>query len=211
MDDTSHALSKIHTDWHRYLDFELIEKILSNLEGNFAPEESEIFNAFKLSPKDIKVAIIGQDPYPTLGDATGLAFSVNRNQNLPRSLKNIFKELQNDLGGALRTNGDLSDWSEQGVFLLNRILTVPIGSALGHRELGWQEITSQAIKTVGENGAIALLMGREAQECEPLFERVICTAHPSPLSAHRGFFGSKPFSKINSMLHREGSQEILWA
>ena len=203
MDVSSRALSKVHPDWQGKLDFELIYAILSRIEKlqhQFAPVPENILNAFSISPESIKVVIVGQDPYPTPGDATGLAFSVNRSTNLPRSLRNIFTELHNDLGTPLRENGDLSDWVEQGVFLINRILTTPIGSPLGHSKVGWQEFTDQAIQVAARNGAIGFLMGKPAASIQDKFESSVTTAHPSPLSAHRGFFGSRPFSKINALL-----------
>lgn len=203
MDASSLALSKIHPDWQWILDFELLNSILNEIEKqevDFAPASENIFSAFSISPESIKVVIVGQDPYPTPGDATGLAFSVNRSNNLPRSLRNIFSELHNDLGEPYRENGDLSDWVDQGVFLINRILTTPVGKPLGHSKIGWQEFTNRAIDIAARNGAIGFLMGKPAASLRDKFESSVTTAHPSPLSAHRGFFGSRPFSKINTLL-----------
>jgi uracil-DNA glycosylase len=143
--------------------------------------------------------IVGQDPYPTEGDANGLAFSVSRNEDLPKSLQNIFKELQSDLG-ITRSSGDLTDWLNQGVFLINRILTTTAGHSLAHKDLGWQEFTEKVISQLGSSGAVGLLMGKHAQEMSKYFKNYVLTPHPSPLSAYRGFFGSKAFSKVNSLL-----------
>jgi uracil-DNA glycosylase len=190
MDDSTHAQFNIHPEWFKLFpsEFEAAIKIVETVQ-NFAPAKESIFKAFQVVPSSIKVVIVGQDPYPTAGDATGLAFSVSRNQNLPKSLQNLFKELKNDLG-IDRINGDLSDWQSQGVFLINRVLTVPIGDANGHKNLGWESFTE------------TLLMGKSAGEMAGYFEKKVITAHPSPLSAYRGFFGSKPFSAVNSHLDK---------
>jgi len=171
----------------------------------YFPKYEDVFNVFISSPKAVKVVIVGQDPYPTPGDATGLAFSVNRETRLPKSLLNIFKELKDDLG-IERSNGNLEDWQRQGVFLINRILTTPAGKPLGHKELGWEKFTEKIIAYLGNQGAVALLMGKPAQEMGKYFERKVEVPHPSPLSAYRGFFGSKPFSTINSFLDKP----IIW-
>lgn len=200
MDASTHAQFNIHPEWLKLfpLEFEAAFKVVETVH-NFAPAKENIFKAFQVVPSSIKVVTVGQDPYPTVGDATGLAFSVNRNQNLPKSLQNLFKELKSDLG-VNRINGDLSDWQSQGVFLINRVLTVPIGDANGHRNLGWEEFTEKIIGYLGERGAVGLLMGKSAEEVGKYFEKKVVTAHPSPLSAYRGFFGSKPFSGVNALL-----------
>lgn len=197
---TSPALSKVHPAWLELFpeEFKSAAKLLDNL-GNFSPDYSDVLRVFSTSPKQVKVVIVGQDPYPTKGDATGLAFSVNRSEKLPKSLQNIFKELKSDLD-VTRDSGDLSDWQSQGVFLINRVLTVPIGQANGHKNIGWEIFTETIIKYLGEQGAVALLMGAAAQNMASYFSKCIQVAHPSPLSAYRGFFGSKPFSRINSLL-----------
>ena len=209
MDASTPELSKVHEDWHDHLDFNTAINLLRKIkEGNeeFAPNLEEVFNVFATSPKNVKVVIVGQDPYPTSGDANGLAFSVNRSERLPKSLQNIFKELANDLQTPLRTSGDLSDWQCQGVFLINRILTVPIGRANGHSNLGWESFTKEAISVLAANGAVGLLMGKEAGKLAKLFDRCVVVAHPSPLSAYRGFFGSRPFTQVNNLL----SAPIKW-
>lgn len=202
MDVSTLALSKVHNDWLKLfpVEFATCAKLLDGLE-NFAPNPQDVFKVFETSPNSIKVLIVGQDPYPTFGDAMGLAFSVKRNEKLPKSLQNMFKELNSDLG-IYRTSGDLSDWQSQGVFLLNRYLTAPIGKPLGHQKLGWELLTDSVISYLSKQNVAALLMGKSAADYAPLFKNVVITPHPSPLSAHRGFFGSKPFSKLNAMIDR---------
>ena len=157
--------------------------------------------------------IFGQDPYPTAGHAHGLAFSVDQSvSKLPASLRNIFEELATDLGSAKRTNGDLSDWSDQGVLLLNRILTTEVGSSMAHAHLGWQEITAAVAHELGKRDVVAILWGKPAGELKSFFRSVfvIESAHPSPLAAYRGFFGSKPFSRANLILENHGIAPINW-
>ena len=163
--------------------------------------------------ESIRVVIIGQDPYPTPGYAHGLAFSVSRNVvKLPASLKNIFKELESDCAVERPVNGDLSRWSDQGVLLLNRILTTRAGQSLAHADIGWQVITDEVARVLGERSVIAILWGKSAQELTHYFpaEVVIASAHPSPLSSYRGFFGSKPFSSVNRILVDRGQDGINW-
>ena len=200
MADTSPALSKVHPAWLELFpeEFKSAAKLLDGL-SNFSPDYSDVFRVFDTSPKLVKVVIVGQDPYPTKGDATGLAFSVNRSARLPKSLQNIFKELKSDLD-VTRVSGELSDWQSQGVFLINRVLTVPLGNVNGHKNIGWESFTEVIIKHLGEQGAVGLLMGAAAHNMAPYFSKCIQVAHPSPLSAYRGFFGSQPFSRINALL-----------
>jgi uracil-DNA glycosylase len=197
------ALSKVHPAWLALFPKEFAEavSILDNLKNSdsYAPSIEQVFRVFESAPETVKVVLVGQDPYPTLGDANGLAFSVDRNRNLPKSLRNLFKELQEDLGVA-RKDGDLTDWQNQGVFLINRVLTVPIGRAHGHKHLAWQVLTEKAIIYLAKQGAIGLLLGKSAQELSPHFKEFVAAPHPSPLSAYRGFFGSKIFSAVNSKL-----------
>lgn len=206
MDASTLALSKVHKDWLDLFseEFKATAKLLDSIE-NFAPNPQDVFNVFETPPNSVKVLVVGQDPYPTFGDAMGLAFSVKRSEKLPKSLQNMFKELKTDLG-ITRISGDLSDWRNQGVFLLNRYLTTPIGQPLGHEKLGWELLTDKVISSISKLNIPALLMGKSVERFAPMFEKVVITPHPSPLSAHRGFFGSKPFSKINSMLE----QPIKW-
>ncbi|MBU6263162.1 MAG: uracil-DNA glycosylase [Actinomycetales bacterium] len=200
MDASTLALSRVHKDWLELFpeEFKTTANLLNNIK-DFAPNLEDVFKVFEIPPSSIKVLILGQDPYPTTGDAMGLAFSVKRNEKLPKSLQNIFKELHSDLG-LIRTSGELSDWQSQGVFLLNRYLTAPIGHPLGHQKLGWEVLTDKVITHLGKLNVVALLMGKPAEEFAPFFKKVVITPHPSPLSAYRGFFGSKPFSRINDML-----------
>ena len=200
MDASTLALSKVNKEWLELFpeEFSATAKFLDSIEA-FAPNPEDVYKVFELPPSDVKVLIVGQDPYPTVGDAMRLAFSVKRNEKLPKSLKNIFKELHADLG-INRSSGDLSDWQNQGVFLLNRYLTTPIGQPLGHQELGWDLLTDKVISYLSKLNVVAFLMGKSAEHFAPLFSKSVVTPHPSPLSAYRGFFGSKPFSRINSML-----------
>ena len=203
MVDFTHEQFDIHPEWLELFpeQFKAAFEILDSLEG-YLPPKAEVFKVFSLAPSSVKVVIVGQDPYPTLGDATGLAFSVERSTNLPRSLRNIFTELASDTGKALRNNGNLQDWHEQGVFLINRTLTVPIGNSNGHQDLGWENFTNQTVSILGKLGAVGLLMGKSAGKLSVHFKKSVITAHPSPLSANRGFFGSRPFSKVNELLDK---------
>jgi len=188
-----------------------------NAGDEIFPPVHQIMRAFDLTPFDkVKVVILGQDPYPTAGHANGLAFSVNPCvEPLPKSLKNIFKELEDDLG-LKRTSGCLTDWAEQGVLLMNNVLTVHEGTPGSHHGWGWEALTEEAIKELNDKrqNLVFVFWGKKAQEKMPLVDRskhkVIATAHPSPLSARRGFFGSKPFSRINEYLRKTGQTEIKW-
>lgn len=198
------VLGKLHTD---------IDRIDSLLDShNVAPAYSNIMRVFSQPISRIKVVIVGQDPYPGVGQAQGLAFSVTSDA-LPASLKNIFLELRNDLHHDLRTNGDLIDWADQGVFLLNRVLTTTPGESLAHVDYGWQAITTEAAQVLGKRKSVAILWGKTAQELKIHFDPalIIESVHPSPLSAYRGFFGSKPFSRTNSLLVSQGLSPIIWA
>ena len=180
-----------------------------------APAREDIFRAFFAPLDSIRVVIVGQDPYPTRGHAAGLSFSTSRDvRPLPRSLANIYVELQDDLGIEPAEHGDLSRWVDQGVMLLNKSLTVREGEAGSHRTWPWKIVTGAALQTLAERGGplVAVLWGREAQWAAPLVDGVdtIESAHPSPLSAHRGFFGSRPFSRTNASLIEQGSDPIDW-
>ena len=177
-----------------------------------APDYKLIFRALSRPIDSTRVVIFGQDPYPTKGVAHGLAFSVDSSvEKFPPSLRNIYKELQADLG-VTRTNGDLSDWADQGVMLVNRILSTEVGKSMAHNTLGWQQITETVAQLLGDRDVIAVLWGSSALELKKYFKEgsVISSVHPSPLSAYRGFFGSKPFSKINTKLREKGLKEITW-
>ena len=181
----------------------------------YLPEPDAIFRAFRTPLVDVRVLITGQDPYPTPGHAMGLSFSVRPDvRPLPRSLVNIYTELQADLGIAPVPHGDLSAWADQGVMLLNRVLTVRPGEPASHRRQGWEDVTDRAIAALVERGAplVAVLWGRDAQSLAPRLGDVprIESAHPSPLSASRGFFGSRPFSRVNDALRAQGAQPMSW-
>ncbi len=178
------------------------------------PPSHQIFAAFDACPPEqVKVVILGQDPYPTPGHAHGLAFSVEPGVKLPRSLSNIYKEMVEDLGSAPLT-GDLRGWASQGVLLLNTALTVPAGEANGHKKLGWSPLTQQVLSDLSKSPRAFVLWGGHAQGFAPHItgdqHLILKTAHPSPLSARRGFFGSRPFSKVNDWLKANGNTEINW-
>lgn len=166
------------------------------------------------APEATRVVILGQDPYPTPGHAHGLAFSVTPDTPLPRSLRNIFREMEDDIGAAPDT-GDLTPWARQGVLLLNTALTVPAGAAGGHARLGWSTLTRQALGRLGDRPRAFLLWGRPAQAFRPAVpgngHLFVETPHPSPLSAARGFFGARPFSAVNRWLEARGEAPIRWA
>lgn len=181
------------------------------------PEEKNVFNALKLTPfESVKVVILGQDPYHGFGQAHGLSFSVQKGTPLPPSLKNIYKELQEDIGGELPTEGDLSHWAKQGVLLLNTVLTVEEGNANSHKGKGWETLTNRLIESLNElkHPVIFILWGKPAQDKEKLITNpnhvLLKAPHPSPLSAYRGFFGSKPFSRVNDILIQQGQTPIRW-
>ena len=207
---------QLHQDWQEaLLDLEgHIDSIEMSVDkGSIAPEFSNIFRALKTPLSSIKVVIFGQDPYPTAGVAQGLAFSAPSDiDRIPASLKNIFIELQNDLGKPLRNNPDLSDWAEQGVLLLNRILTTESGNSLSHTNLQWEKVTDQVAEVLGNCKVVAVCWGNYAQEVSHFFKRdwLVTSAHPSPLSAYRGFFGSKPFSKVNEILEENAISTVVW-
>ncbi len=196
-----------HEDWPR------IEAALATETRTILPPEDQRFAALaRTQPHDTRVVILGQDPYPTRGHANGLAFSVTPETPLPRSLKNIFRELENDLGQA-PTTGDLAHWADQGVLLLNTALSVPEGEAGGHAKLGWSTLTQQVLARLDDRPRAFLLWGNHAQKQGVSLadhHLKIETAHPSPLSATRGFFGSRPFSRVNAWLATQGRSPIRW-
>lgn len=179
----------------------------------YLPAPSQILAAFERPLADVRVLLVGQDPYPTPGDPMGLSFSVAKGRPMPRSLGNISRELEADTGERLVT-GDLTHWADQGVMLLNRCLTVRPGEAGSHRGHGWEAFTAHAITTLAERGGplVAILWGRDAQNLAPMLGAVphVASAHPSPLSASRGFFGSRPFSQVNALLEAQGASPIRW-
>jgi uracil-DNA glycosylase len=179
------------------------------------PAPADILRVFGQPLDAVKVLIVGQDPYPTPGHPIGLSFAVDgRVRPLPRSLANIYKELQADLGIPPAVHGDLSAWADQGVLLLNRVLTVEAGRAGSHRRKGWEQLTELAVRALAGRGGplVAVLWGRDAQDLAPLLAGVprVESAHPSPLSASRGFFGSRPFGRVNDMLASQGAAPVDW-
>jgi uracil-DNA glycosylase len=181
----------------------------------YLPAGENVLRAFKQPFAGVRVLIVGQDPYPTPGHAVGLSFSVAPEvRRLPASLVNIFREYSDDLGYPAPATGDLTPWSERGVLLLNRVLTVAPGQPGSHRGKGWEEVTEQAIRALAARDAplVAILWGRDARTLAPLLGDVpsIESAHPSPYSAANGFFGSRPFSRANQLLEQEGAEPVDW-
>ena len=181
----------------------------------YLPAGPNVLRAFSTPLADVRVLVLGQDPYPTPGHAIGLSFAVERSvRPIPRSLANIYRELHDDLSIETPAHGDLSAWAAQGVLLLNRVLTVQAGEAGSHRGKGWEDVTTCAVEALAKRGGplVALLWGRDAQSAAPLLRGVpvIASAHPSPLSARTGFFGSRPFSRANALLADQCAASIDW-
>jgi uracil-DNA glycosylase len=181
----------------------------------YLPAGEHVLRAFKQPFHDVRVLIVGQDPYPTPGHAVGLSFSVAPDvRPIPKSLINIYKEYADDLGHPLPSNGDLTPWAEQGILLLNRALTVQPGKSNSHQGKGWEQVTEQAIKALAarDEPMVAILWGRNARNLRPMLGDVACieSAHPSPLSAHNGFLGSRPFSRANQLLADQGAAPVEW-
>ncbi|HEY3682475.1 MAG TPA: uracil-DNA glycosylase [Streptosporangiaceae bacterium] len=181
----------------------------------YLPAGENVLRAFTQPFADVKVLIVGQDPYPTPGHAVGLSFSVAPDvRPLPGSLVNIFREMGDDLGVPQPPNGDLTPWTRRGVLLLNRSLTVAPRRPASHRGKGWEEVTEQAIRALAARGTpmAAILWGRDARDLKPMLNPVPCveSAHPSPMSAARGFFGSRPFSRVNELLTKQGADPVDW-
>ena len=190
---------------------------VSSKNKTIHPSSKDIFRAFELTPfENVRIIILGQDPYHGPNQANGLAFSVNSEVRFPPSLLNIFKEYSTDLKLPIPKDGNLSAWAERGVLLLNSILTVESGSPGSHKDFGWEEFTNQIIKALSDKktNLVFILWGSYAQSKKILIDSskhfIIATPHPSPLSAHRGFFGSKPFSKTNDFLRKNKKEEIDW-
>ncbi len=200
--------------------FAELKNFLSEEQKNYTlfPNPYNIFNAFNLTPFDrVKVVILGQDPYHGAGQSHGLAFSVQKGTKIPPSLHNIFKELVDDMGYKYPISGDLSSWAEQGVLLLNTLLSVRSGEPLSHRDKGWEKFTDQVIKTLSgqREHIVFILWGAQAWKKSALIDAtkhcILKAPHPSPLSSYRGFFGSKPFSKTNEYLSRYSIPQIDWS
>ena len=206
---------QLHSDWQRVLHPQrgLIEEIEAKvIDIDIAPDFQNIFRSLTTPIQSTTAVIFGQDPYPTRGHAHGLAFSVDQSvTTLPPSLRNIFTELSSDCG-VTRKSGDLSDWFDQGVLLVNRVLTTQIGTSLAHSDFGWQEVTHAVAQELGKHDIVAILWGKSAGELAQYFrpEWRIESVHPSPLSAYRGFFGSKPFSQCNEILLANNKSPIRW-
>ena len=211
----AHLFDQLHSDWklvlskHKNLIDQIEERLLSI---DCAPEFENVFRTLSRSIESSRVVIFGQDPYPSKGHANGLAFSVNKSVSpLPPSLRNIFTELATDVG-VERLDGDLTDWFNQGVLLVNRVLSTEVGISLAHSDFGWEEVTQSIAQELGKREVVAILWGKNAGELSSFFpaERRIESVHPSPLSAYRGFFGSKPFSRCNQILLSNNQSVINW-
>ncbi|ADG73597.1 uracil-DNA glycosylase [Cellulomonas flavigena DSM 20109] len=181
----------------------------------YLPAADRILHAFQRPLADVRVLVVGQDPYPTPGHPMGLSFSVQPDvRPVPRSLDNVFRELVADVGVPRPTCGDLTPWADQGVMLLNRVLTVRPGASGSHRGQGWEAVTDRAIAALVERGGplVAVLWGRDAQSLRPALGDVpvVASPHPSPLSASRGFFGSRPFSRVDALLREQGAGPVDW-
>ena len=217
----------LHSSWKKNLDTELEKPYMKKLDAfltkeigkgkTIYPDVENIFNAFNLTPlSKVKVVILGQDPYHGEMQANGLSFSVNKGIKLPPSLKNIFKEISEDLNIEFNDNGDLKKWAKQGVLLLNSVLTVEQGEAGSHRSKGWELFTDEVIKLISDRkkSVIFVLWGSYAHSKEKLIDEhkhfILKSVHPSPLSAYRGFFGCKHFSEINNFLETNGKKTINW-
>ncbi len=206
-------ISRVHHSWLPIFDknSELLAGIFSELKTqDLAPSPERIFRAFEAPLDSIRVVIFGQDPYPGRDVADGLAFSSSENQPIPASLRNIFREYHSDLGYPIPTSPDLSCWSKSGVMLLNRTLTTTVGERNAHLGQGWSHFTYQVAEFLAQRDVVAILWGNYARELSGLFRYKIESVHPSPLSAHRGFFGSRPFTKANQLLAAMGKDPINW-
>jgi uracil-DNA glycosylase len=221
-----HIDPKIEESWKAMLAHEFQKPYFSELKASLMherhhhtvyPTRSNIFNAYNTTPfEKVKVVILGQDPYHGPNQAHGLAFSVQEGVPFPPSLQNIFKELHDDIGCPVPKNGTLTHWAEEGVFLLNTVLTVRAGQAHSHRNLGWERFTDATIRLISEHKehVVFILWGRHAQQKAKLIDEskhlILRAPHPSPLSAYRGFFGSRPFSRTNHYLSASGIKPIDW-
>jgi uracil-DNA glycosylase len=205
---------QLHPSWKASLEQSL--DLLNEIERRvartaFLPKHDLVMRALSRDIDEVKVVIFGQDPYPNPANPVGLSFSVTRETaKIPQSLRNILKELSADLGIEQPHHGDLSQWQDQGVLLLNRVLTISAVDKGSHSDLGWQRITDEVAKVLGERDVVAILWGEKASELEKYFKHVVKSAHPSPLSAYKGFLGSKPFSRANDMLIELNKSPIDW-
>jgi uracil-DNA glycosylase len=208
---------QLHPSWRMILvnELELLDEIESKISTeNFLPIHNLVMRALSYDFAESRILILGQDPYPNPEHANGLAFSVSPNiERLPASLKNIYKELSDDLGVPIPDHGDLTAWAQQGVVLLNRTLTCRSGESNSHSKIGWSRFTQACVSALADSGCVAILWGAGAQELSNYFpeKKLITSAHPSPLSAYRGFFSSKPFSRANNALLASGLAPIDWS
>jgi uracil-DNA glycosylase len=208
---------QLHPSWRMILvnELELLDEIESKISTeNFLPIHNLVMRALSYDFAESRILILGQDPYPNPEHANGLAFSVSPNiERLPASLKNIYKELSDDLGVPIPDHGDLTAWAQQGVVLLNRTLTCRSGESNSHSKIGWSRFTQACVSALAYSGCVAILWGAGAQELSNYFpeKKLITSAHPSPLSAYRGFFSSKPFSRANNALLASGLAPIDWS
>ena len=208
---------QLHPSWRQSLKkyLPLLDEIEAKvLVDNCLPRKEMVMRALSRDLFESKVLILGQDPYPNPIYPVGLAFSIPKQERvLPASLRNIFKEMNSDLQIPIPSTGDISNWAKQGVVLLNRTLTCRSGQSNSHLQIGWREFTDACVEVLAASGVIAILWGKNAQECSKHFtqDRLIVSAHPSPLSAHRGFFGSKPFSRANAALEQMGRTPVDWS
>jgi uracil-DNA glycosylase len=208
---------QMHPSWRKILvnELELLDEIESKISTeNFLPIHNLVMRALSYDFAESRILILGQDPYPNPEHANGLAFSVSSNiERLPASLKNIYKELSDDLGVPIPDHGDLTAWAQQGVVLLNRTLTCRSGESNSHSKVGWSSFTQACVSALADSGCVAILWGAGAQELSNYFseKKLITSAHPSPLSAYRGFFTSKPFSRANNALLASGLAPIDWS
>ncbi|WP_146340805.1 uracil-DNA glycosylase [Nesterenkonia sp. NBAIMH1] len=220
------ASAPLDAGWERALEglepqfAKVREELVARRRGGeqILPEPHHVLRAFRQPFERVRVLILGQDPYPTPGHPIGLSFAVEESvRPLPKSLNNIFKELESDCSVPPSPHGDLTGWADQGVLMLNRVLTVAAGRPASHRGIGWEEITETAIRALAGRGTplVAILWGAEARRLQPLLHegantQVIVSPHPSPLSAYRGFFGSRPFSRANQALEAMGAAPVDW-
>lgn len=212
-------LATIHPSWRNVLDASAVESAAEWTAARIAegepvqPAPENIFRALSRPVSETRVLILGQDPYPTPGHAVGLSFaSTPQTRPLPKSLVNIYTEYESDLGLPRPGSADLSPWTDAGVMLLNRVLTVRAGAANSHRGHGWEEITGAVVKHLAERPMVAILWGKQAQDMAGVVgrDRCILSPHPSPLSAYRGFFGSRPFTRANELLEAQGAAPVNW-
>lgn len=207
------TLDEVEPSWRSIFEGHVgsIEGILNSIDiSDTTPPRVDIFRAFQYPLSDVKVVIFGQDPYPGRGIADGLAFS-SRDSNIPASLRNIFKELESDMACKAPQIPDLTRWMENGVLLLNRTLTTTIGKSNSHSKKGWGVITTAIAESLGERDIPALLWGAHARELAHFFHYKVESVHPSPLSARNGFFGSRPFSKVNAILTSLDREPVDWS